>query len=116
MSDLVVWRNCCMARMLLEKPSWCRNEQVCQGGQTSVKRFERFNRLDTALYKNYLYLVFFLTRASRLLFGVSVSHCFSGDVAAYGYYVFSPIGVFLFFSAFIVPLLLMSFASTPSVQ
>ena len=38
-NDLVVARNCCMARMLprgarfTEKPSWCRNEQVCQGGQ-----------------------------------------------------------------------------------
>ena len=35
-SDLVFMRNCCMARMRLvcfrEKPSWCRNEQVCQGG------------------------------------------------------------------------------------
>ena len=34
-----------------EKPSWCRNEQVCQG-RISVKRFERSNVLDTALYKN----------------------------------------------------------------
>ena len=33
MSDLVVARNCCMARMLPENPSWCRNEHVCQGGQ-----------------------------------------------------------------------------------
>ena len=32
-SDLVVVRNCCMTRMLPEKPSWCRNEQVCHGGQ-----------------------------------------------------------------------------------
>ena len=36
MSDLVVARNCCMARMLpgeaeLVSDSW--NEQVCQGGQ-----------------------------------------------------------------------------------
>ena len=34
-----------------EKPSWCRNEQVCQG-RKSVKRFEQSNGLDTALYKN----------------------------------------------------------------
>ena len=34
-----------------EKPSWCRNEQVCQG-RISVKRFERSNGLDNALYKN----------------------------------------------------------------
>ena len=58
-SDLVVARNCCMART--EKPSWCRNEQVCRGGGggKSVKRFERSNGLDTALYKNYLYLYYF---------------------------------------------------------
>ena len=38
-----------------KKPSWCRNEQVYQGWK-SVERFERSNGLDTALYKNYLYL------------------------------------------------------------
>ena len=46
MGDLVIARNCCMDRMLPGeasssavycihswlKPSWCRNEQVCQGG------------------------------------------------------------------------------------
>ena len=37
-----------------EKPSWCRNEQVCQG-RKSVKHFERSNVLDTALYKAYLF-------------------------------------------------------------
>ena len=43
-----------------EKPSWCRNEQVCQG-RKSVKRFERSNGRDTALYiKTYLYRYFFL--------------------------------------------------------
>ena len=31
-------------KWFLEKPSWCRNEQVCQGG--SVKHFEWSNRLD----------------------------------------------------------------------
>ena len=34
-----------------EKSDWCRNEQVCQG-RKSVKRFDRSNGLDTALYKN----------------------------------------------------------------
>ena len=33
-----------------EKPSWCRNEQVCQR-RKSVKLFERSNGLATALYK-----------------------------------------------------------------
>ena len=33
-SDLVVARNCCpWLECFPEKPSWCRNEQVCQGGQ-----------------------------------------------------------------------------------
>ena len=43
---IAAWLEC-----FQEKPSWCRNEQVCQG-RTSVKRFERSNGLDTALYKN----------------------------------------------------------------
>ena len=46
MSDLVVARNCSVARML---------EQVCHG-RKSVKRFERSNGLDTALYKNIHFL------------------------------------------------------------
>ena len=48
------WSSCLIAVWLEcfpEKPSWCRNEQVCQG-RKSVKRFERCNGLDTALYKN----------------------------------------------------------------
>ena len=42
---IAAWLEC-----FQEKPSWCRNEQVCQG-RKSVKRFERSNGLDTALYK-----------------------------------------------------------------
>ena len=34
MSDVVVACNCCMLECFSKKPSWCRNEQVCQGGQT----------------------------------------------------------------------------------
>ena len=58
MSDLVVARNCCMTSIecFPEQPSWCRNEQVCKGEATSVKRFERSNGLDTALYKNIHFL------------------------------------------------------------
>ena len=37
-----------------EKPSWCQNEQVCQG-RKSVKHFERSNGLDTVLYKTIPY-------------------------------------------------------------
>ena len=50
MSDLVIARNCCMARML---PGEAENGLP---GEEIVKRFERSNGLDTALYKNYLYL------------------------------------------------------------
>ena len=41
-----------------EKPSWCRNEHVCQG-RISVRRFERSNGLDTALYKNIPFYYFY---------------------------------------------------------
>ena len=51
MSDLVLARNCCLARML---PGEAEN------GVKSVKRFERSNGLDTALYKNYLYLLWLM--------------------------------------------------------
>ena len=47
---IAAWLEC-----FQEKPSWCRNEQICQG--QSVKRFERSNGLDAALYKTYLYLM-----------------------------------------------------------
>ena len=33
MSDLVVARNCCLARMLPGEAEMVWNEQVCQGGQ-----------------------------------------------------------------------------------
>ena len=41
---IAAWLEC-----FQEKPSWCRNKQVCHG-RKSVKRFERSNGLDTALY------------------------------------------------------------------
>ena len=50
---IAAWLEC-----FQEKPSWCRNEQVCQG-RKSVKRFERYNGLDNALYKNIPFLPFF---------------------------------------------------------
>ena len=53
-----------MARMLPEKPSWCRNVGP-SGRAKSVKRFERSNGLDTALYKKNLYL-FLLNEAFEL--------------------------------------------------
>ena len=39
-----------------EKPSLCRNEQVCQG-RKSVKRFERSNGLKTHLIFSTLYVI-----------------------------------------------------------
>ena len=55
MSDLVLARNCCLARML---PGEAENGVGMNrsGKAKSVKRFERSSGLDTALYKNYPYL------------------------------------------------------------
>ena len=52
MRDLVVARNCCMARML---PGEAEVSELSglPGRAKSVKLFERSNGLDTALYKNY---------------------------------------------------------------
>ena len=55
MSDLVLARNCCLDRMLPGEAEngVGMNRSVMES--KSVKRFERYNGLDTALYKNYLY-------------------------------------------------------------
>ena len=54
MSDLAVARKCCMARMLPGEAELV--SEGLSGGAKSVERFERSDGLDTALYKNYLYL------------------------------------------------------------
>ena len=56
MSDLVFARNCCLARMLPREAENCvgMNRSVREGKK--CKAFKRSNELDTALYKNYLYL------------------------------------------------------------
>ena len=61
-----------------EKPSWCRNEQVCQGG-----RFERSNGLDTALYqKNTFYhleidlLRFFVSNYLQIMTIIAINDYF----------------------------------------
>ena len=59
MSDLVFVRNCCMPRMLPGEAQVVSEWTGLPGRATSVKRFERSNRLDTALYKNYIFLVCF---------------------------------------------------------
>ena len=55
MRIIAAWLEC-----FLEKPSLCRNEQVCQG-RKSVKSFERSNGLDTALYKN-IFFIFIIAK------------------------------------------------------
>ena len=56
MSDLVLARNCCLARMLPGEAELVSEWTGLPGKAKSVKRFERSNGLDTALYKNYIYL------------------------------------------------------------
>ena len=65
---IAAWLEC-----FQEKPSWCRNEQVCQG-RISVKRFERSNGLDTALYKKniHLYTVGVLVNETILLLSKTI--------------------------------------------
>ena len=75
---IAAWLEC-----FQEKPSWCRNEQVCQG-RKSVKRFERSNGLDTVLYKaiplyansNFMdrCIVFFDVTTSTLLVCLIIKH------------------------------------------
>ena len=53
-SDLLVARNCCLARMLPREAELV-SEWTCllsRWSDWSVKRFEQSNELDTALYKN----------------------------------------------------------------
>ena len=61
-SDSVVARYCCMARMLPGEAELVSEWTGLPGRAKSVKRFERSNGLDTALYKNYLYLFFLQLR------------------------------------------------------
>ena len=56
MSDLVLARNFSLARMLPGEAELVSEWTGPSGKAKSVKRFERSNGLDTALYKNYLYL------------------------------------------------------------
>ena len=63
-SDWVFARNCCMTRLLPGEAELVSEWTGLPGRAKSVKRFERSNGLDTALYKNYLYL--FLQSASQI--------------------------------------------------
>ena len=54
MSDLVVVRNCCMARMVPAQADLVLERTGLSGREKSVQRFERSDGLDTALYKKKL--------------------------------------------------------------
>ena len=75
MSDLVVARNCCMTRML---PGEAELVSECTGGlsgrATSVKRFERSNVLDTALYKKNTFTFIYI---KPLILVLSLGSCMS---------------------------------------
>ena len=60
-SDLVVARNCWMTRMLTREAELVSEWTGLPGRAKSVKRVGRSNGLDTALFKNYLYLFVFAT-------------------------------------------------------
>ena len=68
-SDLVLARNCFMSRMLPGEVALVSEWTGLSGKAKHVKRFERSNGLDTALYKNYLYLfsqdIIWLDRSSE---------------------------------------------------
>ena len=55
MGDLVVARNCSFARMLPGEAENGVEMNRSAREEKSVKRSERSNRPDTALYKNYLF-------------------------------------------------------------
>ena len=76
-SDLALARNCCLARMLPGEAELVSEWTGLPGEEKSVKRFERSNGLDTALYKNYLYLFFFflLTVSCFIVFLFDVGVC-----------------------------------------
>ena len=58
MSDLVVARNCCMTRMLPGEAELVSECTGLPGRAKSVKRFERSNGLDNALYKKTTFTFF----------------------------------------------------------
>ena len=55
MSDLVFVHNCSIARMVPGEAELVSERTGLPGEAKSVKRFERSNGLDIALYKNYLF-------------------------------------------------------------
>ena len=77
-SELVVARNCCLARMLPGEAKLVSEWTGLSGRAKSVKRFERSNGLDTALYKNYLYLFFYMDGRWGARYGHTIiAYCYS---------------------------------------
>ena len=68
MSDLALARNCYLARMLPGEAELVSERTGLPGEAKSVKRFERSNGLDTALYKNDLFILAILATLSQLTF------------------------------------------------
>ena len=56
MTELVIAHNCCMARMLPREAELVLEWTGLPGEAKRLQRFERSNGLNTALYKDYLYL------------------------------------------------------------
>ena len=78
MSDLVVARNCCMARMLPREAELVSELTGLAGMAKRVQRFERSRGLDTALYKNYLYL-FLNNQSINQLISQSINQSMAGE-------------------------------------
>ena len=64
MSDLVFARNC-IGRMLPGEVELVSEWTGLPGRTKSVKRFDRSNGPDIALYKNYLYLYIYIDQGAR---------------------------------------------------
>ena len=72
MSNLVLAHNCCLARMLPGEAELVSEWTGLSARAKSFKRFERSNGLDTALYKNYLYLYLYLFRVDKFCLGKEI--------------------------------------------
>ena len=93
-SDLVIARNCCLARMLPGEAELVSEWKVQPGRAKSVKRFEQSNGLDTALYKNIpftlavkstcnniiIIIILILFSSSRYKLSVLLGYCFCAYV------------------------------------
>ena len=96
-SDLALARICCLARMLPGEAELVSEWTGLPGEAKSVKRFERSNGLDTALYKNYL---FFLDKFGCLSCWVQVHMCRPHDYKKHSRFLWYHYIVFCILSVF----------------